>query len=71
MTHGRGNKSDGKQRCTVKPELTTTVVASRFPLLEHKGTFEQRPPVNNGHNFGVPKLVVVLRFDCICKSCQS
>jgi hypothetical protein len=37
-------------------------LTSRFPNLVYKGTSEQRPPINNGHNFGV---VVVLMFDCI------
>jgi hypothetical protein len=36
---------------TVKPKLTTTS--------------EQRPPVNNDHNFRVPRVIVVDRFDCI------
>ena len=27
-------------------------------------TSEQRPPVNNSHYFGVPRVVVVHRFDC-------
>jgi hypothetical protein len=53
---------------TVKPpnndhlSTTTTSAASRFPLLEHKGTSEQRQPVNNDHNFGV------LRFDSTYKA---
>jgi hypothetical protein len=28
-------------------------------------TSEQRPPVNNGHNIWVPRLVVVHKFDYI------
>ncbi len=28
-------------------------------------TSEQRPPVNNGHYFWVPRVVVIHRFDCI------
>jgi len=39
---------------TVKPELTTTS--------------EQRPPVNNGHYFWVPKVIVVHKFDCNSKN---
>jgi len=27
-------------------------------------TSEQRPPVNNGHYLGVPRIVVVHKFDC-------
>ncbi len=37
---------------------------SHFPHLEKKGTFEQRPPVNNDDYFWV---VVVHMFDCIFK----
>jgi hypothetical protein len=29
-------------------------------------TSEQRPPVNNGHHFWVPKALFVHRFDCNC-----
>ncbi len=47
---------------------TTTFLASCFSHLEYNGTSEQRPPVNNGQNFGVPMVVVVLRFDCTCKT---
>jgi hypothetical protein len=31
---------------------TTTILASRFHHLKYKGTFEQRPLVNNCHNLG-------------------
>ncbi len=44
---------------------TTTILESRFPHLEGKGISEQRPPVNNGHYFWVPRMVVIHRFDCI------
>jgi hypothetical protein len=30
-------------------------------------TSEQRPPVYSGHFFGVPRVVVVHKFDCIVK----
>ncbi len=30
-------------------------------------TSEQRPPVNNGHYFGVPRVVIVHKFDCSLK----
>ncbi len=36
---------------------TTTILESCFPHVENKGTSEQRPPVNNGHKFRVPKVV--------------
>ena len=29
-------------------------------------TSEQRPPVNNGHFSGVPRVVIEHKFDCIC-----
>jgi hypothetical protein len=35
------------------------------PISIFKGTSEQWPPVNNGHNFGIPIFVFVIRFDCI------
>ncbi len=68
------NFLDGSE-ITVKLELTTTsnnehlsttttIQESRFPHLEKKGTSEQRPPVNNGHYFCVPRVVVEHRFDC-------
>ncbi len=44
---------------------TTTILESRFPHLENKVNSEQQPPVNNGHYFWVPRVVVVHRFDCI------
>ncbi len=63
--------------CTVKPELTpknndplsttTTISKSCFPHLERKETTEKQTPVNKGHYFWVPKVVVVHRFDCIWK----
>ncbi len=43
----------------------TTILAFLFPHLECNGTSEQRSPVNNCHNFGVLRVVVVLRSDCI------
>jgi len=46
---------------------TTCLQRSQFkgPILDFTAqvTSEQRPPVNNGHYFGVPKVVVVYRFD--------
>ncbi len=36
-----------------------------FPDLEYIVTSEQRPPFNIGQNYGVQKVVVVLRFDCM------
>jgi hypothetical protein len=40
-------------------------MGSKFKVLSHKFTSEQRPTVNNGHKFWVPRVVVVRRFDCI------
>jgi len=34
-------------------------------------TSEQRPPVNNGHYFGVPRVVVVHKFDCTVTCVQQ
>ncbi len=34
-------------------------------------TSKQRPPVNNGHYFWVPMVVVVNRFDCIILTIQN
>ncbi len=34
-------------------------------------TSEQRPPVNNGHKFGVPRVVVVHKFNCISFSIKN
>jgi hypothetical protein len=54
---------------TVKPELTTTCLSrpplfkSHFEHLLHKRPSEQRPPVNSGHLFDVPSVVVHM-FDC-------
>ncbi len=48
---------------TLKPELTTTILKFQFESLQHIGTSEQPPPVNNEHKFGVPR-VVVHKFDC-------
>jgi hypothetical protein len=45
--------------------IATTILKSQFKSLQPKTTSEQRPPVNNGHKFGVPRLVVVHKFDCI------
>jgi hypothetical protein len=42
----------------------TLLMKSRSPYLLYTATSEQRPPVNNGHNFWYPRVVVVLRFDC-------
>ncbi len=59
---------------TVKSELMNTSeqpansdphFKSQFKSLEHKPTSEQRPLVNNGHKFGVPRVAVEHRFDCI------
>ncbi len=44
---------------------TTTILESQFESLKHDATSEQRPPVNNGHIFGVPRVVFVYKFDCI------
>jgi len=40
------------------------------PLLDfyYKVTSEQGPPVNNGHYFEVPRVVVVRRIDCTLNS---
>ena len=43
----------------------TTILGSHFHFLYRKATSEQRPPVNNGHNLGVSRVVVVHRFDYI------
>ncbi len=49
---------------TVKPEVTTTCLSrpplwtSHFEHLLHKVPSEQRPPVNSGHLFEVPRVVV-------------
>ncbi len=40
---------------------------SQFNSIQQKATSEQRPPVNNGHKFGVPRVVVVHRFDYTTK----
>jgi len=37
---------------------------SHFELLYYKGTSEQQQPDKNGQKFGVPRAVVVHRFDC-------
>ncbi len=59
--HVRGLKSVKYSQTWANDHLstTTTILTSRFPHLDYKGTSEQRPPVNNGHNFGVPRVVVV------------
>ncbi len=44
-----------------------TNLKSQLRSLYYKSTSEQRPPVNNGHKFGVPRVVVVHKFDCISK----
>jgi len=60
----------------VKTELATTSKKRPFAYndlyfcvcnsmcMEHKATFEQWTLVNNGHYFGVQKVVVAHRFDC-------
>jgi len=42
----------------------TTIFESQFQFLSHKATPEQWPLVNVHHKFGVPRVVVVHRFDC-------
>jgi len=40
-----------------------------FLLFYHLATFEQATSehlINNGHKFGVPRVVVVRKFDCNC-----
>ncbi len=34
---------------------SATILQSRFPCYKHKVPTEQRPPDNNGLNFGAPK----------------
>jgi hypothetical protein len=59
-------ESDGK---TVKSEVTTTCLSrpplfkSHFEHLLHKRPSEQRPTVNSGHHFEVPRVVVAHMFD--------
>ena len=52
------------RRATTCLPITTTFLRSHFELLQHKATSEQRPPVNNDHYFGVPRVVVVHKFHC-------
>ena len=44
----------------------TTIFGFLFQLLYYKTTSEQQPPLNNGHKFGVPKVVVEHRVDFTC-----
>jgi len=41
---------------------TTTISKSQFQFYNKTTTSEQRPPVNNGHKFGIPRVVGVHRF---------
>ncbi len=59
-------------RHRIKPELKFTCL--HWPLFwgpnfhickRYKGTSEQRPPANNGHNFGVPREIFVHEIDCV------
>ena len=51
----------------VKHELTTTseYIATTILNFYLLNDLEQRPPVYNGHYFGVPRAVIVHRFDCV------
>ncbi len=42
----------------------TTILGFQFQFSKRKATYEQRPHVNNGHNFWVPRVVVIHKFDC-------
>ncbi len=48
--------------------MATTILGSHFSCLQHKASSEQRPLVNVGHKFYVPRVVVVHMFDSILKS---
>jgi len=59
--------------CTVKPEYRPPDYNDhnlKVPYMSFatKVTAEQQPPVNNGHYFGVPRVVAARRFDCTSKS---
>ncbi len=43
----------------------TTILESQFESLQHKSTFEQRPPVNSSHISRVTWKVVVHKFDWV------
>ncbi len=42
----------------------TIHLETQFNFLKHNASFEQRPPVNNGHKLWVPRVVVEHIFDC-------
>ena len=44
---------------------TTTSFRIRFQFVSHTATSERRPPLLKGNKFGVPRVVVVRRIDCI------
>ena len=43
----------------------TTTFRFRFQFVSHTATSERRPPLLKGNKFGVPRVVVVRRIDCI------
>jgi hypothetical protein len=45
--------------------IATSILESQFEYLKHRSTSEQQPPVDSGHKFGVPWVVVVWRFEYI------
>ncbi len=65
------SRSTVKPQLTITPDLrppiTTPQLIVSFRTFISKMTSEQRPPVNNGHNFWIPGVVVVDKSDCTIK----
>ena len=43
--------------------MVTIIFGSHFPCLEHEGTSEQRPSVNNGQIRGYKMMIIVKKFN--------